>query len=142
VPVTDKNFHAKRGKARWCYALIVWLVASFSVGSVTSVSADTANPAIGHQSGQSMHVQSSGHNMPGLASSGLTELNGSAEDMPAEHDHSQMQCCMVSCVVSCAGLLTAGFFDNLRLSSIYTFAAKDPLLRPQFLDSDPPVPRT
>ena len=61
---------------------------------------------------------------------------------PVQHDHSQMQCCMVTCVTSCGGLLTAEASVNIRMPSIYIFTAIDPRLRSLYLDSDPPVPRT
>ena len=62
VPVTEKTFQTKRRKTRWCYAPIVSLVASFSLGmlspnsvlaSISPISAgDAGMVAIDHHSAQ------------------------------------------------------------------------------------------
>lgn len=62
-------------------------------------------------------------------------------DMPVGHDHAAMQCCMIFCVASCVGALQNGAFVNLRTMSVHVFTTDDPLLRPLYLDSDPPVPK-
>ena len=48
-----------------------------------------------------------------------------------------MQCCMISCVATCSGLLQNGAFVSLRTVSAYLFLTDDPMLRSLYLDSDP-----
>ena len=123
------KFVPKTRNRRWHYALLVWFFASIAFGSPSF--ADAADPATGHDHAQMLSMHEA-----------MSAGQQQTPDMPVRHDHGAMQCCMISCVATCGGVLQNGVFVNTRTVSVHLFSADEPLLRSLYLDSDPPVPKT
>ena len=106
--------------------MLIWLFAGFAFGSSSFAGAADPLAGHGHAAMLSMHEAMSGG-------------QPRTPDMPVGHDHAAMQCCITFCAASCVGVLQNDAFVKMRTVSAYIFSTDGMLMRPLYLDADPPV---
>lgn len=125
--MTFTGFSAIRGVSRWQVLLLASLTLGLFFGPLSNVDAMVGENAPMHHP----------HSHP--------SDDGTAGPPPAdipEHEHPAVQCGTLSCVPSFSGTL-ASTVPNVARGVLHNkYTSGGPLLRPLYLDSDPPVPRS